>query len=72
MLIEKKHYKKNYFIKFIIFDFIEYYFKKISVNISSNFFDKYSYYIKRISDTKKFNLDEESLFMELNEKILNG
>ena len=72
ILIEKKHYKKSYFIKFIIFDFIEYYFKKISVNFSSNFFDKYSYYIKRISDTKRFNLDEDSLFIEFKEELLNG
>ena len=72
ILIEKKHYKKNYFIKFIIFDFIEYYFQKISVNFSSNFFNKYSYYIKRISDTKRFNLDEDSLFIEFEEELLNG
>ena len=26
--------------------------------------DKYNYFLKRISETKKFNLDEESLFIE--------
>ena len=56
----------------MIFDFIEYYFQKVSVNFSSNFFDKYSYYIKRISDTKRFNLDEDSLFIEFEEELLNG
>ena len=29
-------------------------------------------FLKRINDTKKFNLDEESLFMEFEYKILNG
>ena len=72
ILIEKKHYKKNYYIKFMILDFIEYYFQKVRVNFSSNFFDKYSYYIKRISDTKRFNLDEDSLFIEFKEELLNG
>ena len=28
--------------------------------------------LKKISDTKKFNLDEESLFIEFEDKILNG
>ena len=28
--------------------------------------------LKRISDTKTYNLDEESLFMEFKEEILNG
>ena len=72
ILIDKKHYKKNDYIKFMIFDFIEYYYKKIDSNFSSSFFKKYSYYIKRISDTKRFNLDEESLFIEFENEILNG
>ncbi len=32
----------------------------------------YSHFIKKIDNTKKFNLDEESLFIEFNDKILNG
>ena len=72
VLIEKKHYKKNNYIKFMTLDFIEYYFQKISTNFSSSFFNKYSYYIKRISDTKRFNLDEDSLFTEFENELLNG
>ena len=34
-------------------------------------FDIYSYFIKRINDTQKFNLDEESLFIEFENKVLN-
>ena len=30
------------------------------------------YFLKRISDAKRFNLDEESIFIELDEKMLNG
>jgi hypothetical protein len=28
--------------------------------------------LKRINDFKKFNLDDESLFLEINSKLLNG
>jgi len=56
----------------MIFDFIELYFNKISFSISTKIFDKYSYFLKRISDTKRFNLDEETLFTEFKEEILNG
>ena len=30
------------------------------------------YFLKRISEIKKFNLDEESLFIEFEDKVLNG
>ena len=72
IVIEKKHYKKNNIIRFMIFDFIEFYFNKINSSLSSNINDKYSYFLKRISDTKRFNLDEDSLFSEFKESILNG
>ena len=29
-------------------------------------------FFKKINDTKIYNLDEETLFMEFNEEILNG
>ena len=41
-------------------------------SVKSKTFDIYSYFIKRINDTKKFNLDEESLFVEFEYKVLNG
>ena len=56
----------------MIFDFIEFYFNKVSFSFSANIFDKYSYFLKRISDTKRFNLDEETLFTEFKDDILNG
>ncbi len=71
-VIENKHYKKEYLINFMIFDFIEFYFNKINSSFSTKISDKYSYFLKRISDTKRFNLDEESLFLEFKNVILNG
>ena len=71
-LIQKKHYKKDRSIKYLIFDFIEFYLNKINLNISFKFFNEYTYFLKRMSDTKRFNLDEESLFIEFEDKILNG
>ena len=71
-IIKDNYYKKDDFIKSVIFEFIEFYFIKFNFSISSAIHEQYSYFLKRISDTKKFNLDEESLFMEFEEKILNG
>ena len=70
-LIKKNHYKNDNLIKYLTFELIEFYFTKINSLISSDLFNKYHYFIKRISDTKKFNLDEESLFLEFENKILN-
>lgn len=72
ILIKEKHYKKDLSMKYMIFDFIEFYFRKINSSISLSIFDKYSYFLKRKSDTKKYNLDEETFFMEFEEEILNG
>jgi len=72
IIIKNDHYKKDDLIKNLFYDFIEFYFNKINLTISTDVYDKYSYFLKRISDTKRFNLDEESLFIEFEEKILNG
>ena len=31
-----------------------------------------NYFLKKINDTKKFNLDEDVLFMEFEDRVLNG
>ena len=72
ILIEDGHYKKNDFISNLIYNLIEFYFRKLNSSFSKIVNDKYSYFIKRISDTKTYNLDQESLFNEFNEEILNG
>ena len=70
VVINNGNFKKNSSIEYLLFDFVEFYFSKI--NASLNIHLKYQYFIKKINDTKKFNLDYESLFMEFKEKILNG
>ena len=72
IIIKENHYKKDPFMKYMIFDFIEFYFSKLSLSFSKRINEKYSYFLKKISDTKTFNLDEESLFMEFEEEILDG
>ena len=72
IIIKNSHYKKNDLIKYLIFEFVEFYFTKFDFSVSVKFHDKYNYFLKKISDTKKFNLDEESLFLEFEDKILNG
>ena len=72
IIIRENHYKNDPFIKYMVFDFIEFYFRKLNLSFSNKINQKYSYYLKRISDTKTFNLDEDSLFMEFDEEVLNG
>jgi len=72
LVIKDNLYKKNILIKNIIFEFFEFYFRKKLKLAKSSTFEYYDYFLKRINDTKRFNLDEESLFMEFEYKILNG
>ena len=72
ILIYDGHYKKNNFVNNLMFYFIELYFRNLNTSFSRAVSEKYSYYLKRISDTKTYNLDKESLFMEFNEEILDG
>ncbi len=72
IIIKENHYKKDIFMKNIIFNLVEFYFRKLNLSVSKKIFEKYSYFLKKISDTKNFNLDEESLFMEFEEQILDG
>ena len=72
LVIKDNLYKKDAFIKDIIFQYFEFYFLTKVKLTKSKTFEYYDYFLKRINDTKKFNLDEESLFMEFENKILNG
>ena len=71
-IIRDKIYKKDKSIIKIIYSFIELYFRSnISIeNIS--LLKSYHYFLKKINNTKVYNLDEETLFMEFEDKILNG
>ncbi len=68
LIISKNFYKKNNFVENLVLDLIEFYLVK---NISKKYSDFYSYFLTKINNTKKFNLDFESLFLEFKLKILN-
>ncbi len=74
LLIDNKYYKNNKIIKMILINLIEAFFLreyKFSINKESilNF---YHDFINKIRNSEKFNLDEESLFLEFKSKLLNG
>ena len=71
-LIKNKIYKKDKSIIEIIYSFIELYFRNnISIkNIS--LLKSYHYFLGKINNTRTYNLDEETLFIEFEDKILNG
>ena len=71
-IIKDKIYKKDKSIIEIIYSFIELYFRS---NISSkniSLIKSYHYFLEKINNTRTYNLDEEILFMEFEDKILNG
>jgi DNA polymerase-3 subunit delta' len=71
-IIIEKLYKKNNSIKNLIYSLMEFYFRK-NVSITNiKLINSYSYFLKKIENTKTFNLDEETLFMEFEDSILNG
>ena len=74
LLIENKYYKKNKFIKNLLINFIELFFLKEYklCNTKKSLLSFYQAFITKIYNTEKFNLDEESLFIEFKSKILNG
>ena len=71
IIIKEKLYKKDKSIKYLIFEFFELYLGRINNMPNLSNYNDYNYFLKRISDTKRFNLDEETLFIEFEEKILN-
>ena len=74
LLIDNGHYKKNKPLKKLLVNFIELFFlKKYRFsNTKSSLLKFYYIFINKIYDTEKFNLDEESVFLEFKSKILNG
>ena len=72
MIIMEKLYKKNNSIKNLIYSLIEFYFRKNISVTNIKLINSYNYFLKKIENTKTFNLDEETLFMEFEDSILNG
>jgi DNA polymerase-3 subunit delta' len=73
LLIDNSYYKKNKYIKDLIVNFIELFFlKEYSLSITKNaLLSTYHNFIDKIYNTEKYNLDEESLFLEFKSKLLN-
>ena len=72
LIIHDKHFKKNSSIKDLTYYLIELYFRSTISIKNIKLINLYNLFIKKIDNTKKFNLDEEVIFMEFNENILNG
>ena len=68
LIISKNYYKKDLLIK----DFLMDYFQLFLIN-SKKFrnIDLYDYFVKQYSNVKRFNLDEETFFLEFKQKLLN-
>lgn len=72
LILKKKYYKKDPIVKDLIYLLIELYFR-LNISVSNiQLIDIQRYFLKKIRNTKKYNLDEESLLMEFENKILNG
>jgi DNA polymerase-3 subunit delta' len=68
----EKKYKKDQFIKQLLYSLIEIYFRN-NVSIDNiRILKIQNYFLKKINNTKIFNLDDESLFIELEDVVLNG
>ena len=74
LLIDNFYYKKNKYIKDLIFDYIELYFLKIYKLSASKklILNTYDAFINKVDNANRFNLDDESLFIEFKSSVLNG
>ena len=74
LLIDNNYYKKDKIVKTLLVNFIELFFLKeykFSKKKESILFF-YHKFVNKINKTEKFNLDEESLFIEFKSKLLNA
>ena len=73
LLIDSGYYKKNKSVKQLIYNFIELFFlKEYKQTLDKNsLINMYHVFLNKINDTEKFNLDEESIFLEFKSKLLN-
>ena len=73
LLIDNNHYRKNNHVKNILINLIELFFlKEYKLTKSkSSLLNFYHSFIIKINNSEKFNLDEESLFLEFKSKLLN-
>ena len=71
-VIKNKIYKKDKSINEYIYSLIQLYFRR-NISVSNiDLIELYNYFLKQINNTKIYNLDEETSFIEFEEKVLNG
>jgi DNA polymerase-3 subunit delta' len=72
LIIENNYYKKNKPVQILLINLIELFFLKkyMITNTKISLINFYHEFIKKIYNTEKFNLDEESLFLEFKSKLL--
>jgi DNA polymerase-3 subunit delta' len=71
-IIAEKKYKKDQFVKQLLYSLIELYFRQ-NISLKNIYLLKIqNYFLKKINNTKIFNLDDETLLMEFEERVLNG
>ena len=68
LIIDKSYFKDDTRTKNLSYDLIEFFILK---KLSIFYYDLSSYFLKKIKHTKNFNLDDESLFLEINSKLFN-
>ena len=71
IILEKK-YKKDQFIKNLLYYLIEIYFRKNTSIKSIKLLNLHNYFLKKINNSKIFNLDDESILMEFEDRVLDG
>ena len=74
LLIDNGYYKKNKLIKDLLINFIELHFlnEYKLTKTKNSLLNIYKHFLNKIYNAEKFNLDEESLFLEFKSKLLNG
>ena len=72
MIINEKKYKKDQFVKQLLYSLIELYFR-LNVSLRNiKLLKMQNYFLKKINNTKIFNLDDETILMEFDDKVFNG
>ena len=71
-IIQNRIFKNNKLINDFIYSLLELYFRNCVSVKNINSLNLYYYFVKKIYNTKVYNLDQESLFMEFEDRILNG
>ena len=71
IILEKK-YKKDQFIRNLLYYLIEIYFRRNTSIKSIKLLNLHNYFVKKINNSKIFNLDDESLLMEFEDRVFDG